>query len=238
MNFVGDVKKYLDYFKRKETMDLIQKLDAHALKVRDTVEELKKAIDAYRDGLLDESRSAIQRVKTFEEEADGIRRSIMLDIARSELKGEDAEMIAKISSSVDIVGDEAKNAALTLEIILEKEEILMEESMSIGYGMRKTLSLMADTLLKEVEALTKAIKWLFEDPDKCYDFILEVERLEHEIDLQYHQAKKDLPVEMGIKTLFLLNDILAEIESSSDLAEDASDILNMLRVRLSLPGRF
>ena len=237
MKFVGSVKKYLNYFKRKETADLIEKLKLHSLKIRDVVEELKRAIDAYRDGLLEESRSAIQRVKSLEDEADTIRRAIMLDIARSEIKAGDAEIIARLSTRVDFVGDEAKNAALTLEIILGEEQLLVEEGMSIGYKMRERLSCMVDTLVKEVRALTEAIKCLFEDLDKCYDLILEVGRLEHEIDLQYHEAKKELPVEMGIKTLFLLNDILTEIEDSSDLAEDASDVLNMLRVRFSLPGR-
>jgi len=234
---VGSVKKYLNYFKRKETADLIEKLKIHSLKIRDVVEELKRAIDAYRDGLLEESRHAVQRVKSLEEEADAIRRAIMLDVARSELKAGDAEIIARLSSSVDFVGDEAKNAALTLEIILGEEQLLMEEGMSIGHEMRERLSSMADTLVKEVGALAEAIKCLFEDLDKCYELILEVGRLEHEIDLQYHEAKKELPFEMGIKTLFLLNDILTEIEGSSDLAEDASDVLNMLRVRFSLPGR-
>jgi len=237
VKFVGSVKKYLNYFKRKETADLIEKLKLHSLKIRDVVEELKRAIDAYRDGLLEESRSAIQRVKSLEDEADTIRRAIMLDIARSEIKAGDAEIIARLSTRVDFVGDEAKNAALTLEIILGEEQLLVEEGMSIGYKMRERLSCMVDTLVKEVRALTEAIKCLFEDLDKCYDLILEVGRLEHEIDLQYHEAKKELPVEMGIKTLFLLNDILTEIEDSSDLAEDASDVLNMLRVRFSLPGR-
>ena len=234
---MGNVKKYLNYFKRKETADLIEKLKLHSLKIRDVVEELKRAIDAYRDGLLEESRSAIQRVKSLENEADTIRRAIMLDIARSEIKAGDAEIIARLSTRVDFVGDEAKNAALTLEIILGEEQLLVEEGMSIGHKMRERLSCMVDTLVKEVRALTEAIKCLFEDLDKCYDLILEVGRLEHEIDLQYHEAKKELPVEMGIKTLFLLNDILTEIEDSSDLAEDASDVLNMLRVRFSLPGR-
>jgi len=234
---VGNIKKYLNYFKRKETADLIEKLKLHSLKIRDVVEELKRAIDAYRDGLLEESRSAIQRVKSLENEADTIRRAIMLDIARSEIKAGDAEIIARLSTRVDFVGDEAKNAALTLEIILGQEQLLVEEGMSIGYKMRERLSCMVDTLVKEVRALTEAIKCLFEDLDKCYDLILEVGRLEHEIDLQYHEAKKELPVEMGIKTLFLLNDILTEIEDSSDLAEDASDVLNMLRVRFSMPGK-
>ena len=234
---MGNIKKYLNYFKRKETADLIEKLKLHSLKIRDVVEELKRAIDAYRDGLLEESRSAIQRVKSLENEADTIRRAIMLDIARSEIKAGDAEIIARLSTRVDFVGDEAKNAALTLEIILGQEQLLVEEGMSIGYKMRERLSCMVDTLVKEVRALTEAIKCLFEDLDKCYDLILEVGRLEHEIDLQYHEAKKELPVEMGIKTLFLLNDILTEIEDSSDLAEDASDVLNMLRVRFSMPGK-
>lgn len=234
---MGSVRKYLEYFKQKETRDLIQKLDRHALKIRDVIEELKRAIDAYKEGLLDDSRAAIQRVKLLEEEADSIRRSIMLDIARSEIAAGDAELIARLASSVDFVGDEAKNAALTLEIILEEEDLLMEEGMAIGYKMRERLSSMTDILVREVRTLTEAIRCLFEDLDRCYDLILEVERLEHEIDLQYHEAKKDLPVEMGIKTLFLLNDILTEIENSSDLAEDASDVLNRLRVRFSLPGR-
>ena len=234
---MGSVRKYLEYFKQRETRDLIQKLDRHVLKIRDVIEELKRAIDAYKEGLLDDSRAAIQRVKSLEEEADSIRRSIMLDIARSEIAAGDAELIARLASSVDFVGDEAKNAALTLEIILEEEDLLMEEGIAIGYKMRERLSSMTDILVREVRTLTEAIRCLFEDLDRCYDLILEVERLEHEIDLQYHEAKKDLPVEMGIKTLFLLNDILTEIENSSDLAEDASDVLNRLRVRFSLPGR-
>ena len=110
---MGNIKKYLNYFKRKETADLIEKLKLHSLKIRDVVEELKRAIDAYRDGLLEESRSAIQRVKSLENEADTIRRAIMLDIARSEIKAGDAEIIARLSTRVDFVGDEAKNAALT-----------------------------------------------------------------------------------------------------------------------------
>ncbi|HDI73899.1 MAG TPA: DUF47 family protein, partial [Candidatus Korarchaeota archaeon] len=168
---MGSVRKYLEYFKQKETRDLIQKLDRHALKIRDVIEELKRAIDAYKEGLLDDSRAAIQRVKLLEEEADSIRRSIMLDIARSEIAAGDAELIARLASSVDFVGDEAKNAALTLEIILEEEDLLMEEGMAIGYKMRERLSSMTDILVREVRTLTEAIRCLFEDLDRCYDLI-------------------------------------------------------------------
>ncbi len=222
-------EKYLDYFKKRETAGIIEKIHEHAVTICDAVNELKRALLSHRDGNMDDCRAAIERVKTLENEADSIRRMIGFEIARSGISSRDAEAFLTLSSRVDLVGDEAKNAALTLEIIVD---------LGIDIGkMKDKLCKMADTLSSEVDQLVKAVNCLFQDLDLCLERIEEVGRLEHEIDIQYHEAKKMLPENLGIKGILLLNDILAEIESSSDLAEDASDLIDMLRVRFSLPGR-
>ncbi|HDN01958.1 MAG TPA: DUF47 family protein [Candidatus Bathyarchaeota archaeon] len=221
-------EKYIDYFKRRETAGIIGKIREHAVTISDTIHELERALKSYDKGEMDECRTAIERVKTLENEADSIRRMIGVEIARSGINSRDAEAFLALSNRVDLVGDEAKNAALTLEIIVE---------LGIDIGqMKDKLCKMTHTLSLEVEQLVKAVNCLFEDLDFCLQRIEEVGRLEHEIDIQYHEAKKMLDENIGIKGILLLNDILTEIESSSDLAEDASDLIDMLRIRFSLPG--
>ena len=220
-------EKYLEYFRRRETSEIIERMRSHAITISDAVDELRKALKSYIEGRKEECMQAIERVKALEDEADTLRRKIGVEIARSGVSPRDAEAFLELSNRIDLVGDEAKNAAMTLEMMVD---------LGIQMGpIAPRIYRMAETLTEEVKQLVKAVECIFKDLEVCMERIEAVGRLEHEIDIQYHEAKKELDENLGIKAILLINDILTEIESSSDLAEDASDLIDILRVRFSLP---
>ncbi|RLG47005.1 MAG: hypothetical protein DRO06_03505, partial [Thermoproteota archaeon] len=149
--------------------------------------------------------------------------------SRAEVPARDAEKLARLARRIDFVTDQVKNTALSLELV-------MRVGGGLPPGFSDVLREMVSKLVEEVSAAVSAVRSALDSPERAAEFISEVERAEHEIDLLYHRAKGVLPADAPPRTVVLLSDLVDEVESAADLCEDATDVLTELLVRLSLPG--
>lgn len=223
-------ERLLDWFSKRRlfsvVLDLVQK---HLTKVEDAVAELDRALELSARGQKEEALHAIKRVYQNEEEADRIRRKIVEELAKGELKTKDREDLAHLVRRNDIVADWTKDAAWNLETLTTSEVKLPTE-------IREMLVRIGHSLIKEVRALRRSIAALGTDSDAALKAELEVENLEHIIDEDYHATKKlflGLAKDLDAPTFMVLRDLLKDLEQVSDFCEDAGDMVRSIVIRIS-----
>lgn len=224
-------EKLLDWFAGRRAsvvLDLIQK---HVGKVEDTVTELNRALGLAADGKKQEVSHAIKRLYEDEEETDRIRRRLVEELAKGELKAKDREDLAHLVRRADIIADWAKDAAWNLET-------LGAANVKIPSKIWVMLVKIGGNLVQEVQAFRKSIIRLETDADGALKEELKVEDIEHKIDEEYHATKKmflGLPKDFSAPAFMLLRDLLKDLEQVADFCEDAGDMVRSMAIRLKGP---
>jgi len=221
--------RYLEYFRRSASSSILESIADLALKARDAAMELSRVVE--RLGLSGSSavEGGISRIASIEEEGDSLRRQILARLSRSEVPARDAEMLARLARRTDLIIDQIKNTALAIRVAVEGGE-------EVPSGLEEVLREMTSRLARETEAVASAIRSATTSLEDAKSQIDRVESIEHEIDLLYYQAKARLPESGSVRSAILLNDVINEVEYAADLCEDATDVLSVLVVRLSLPA--
>jgi len=210
--------------KRRETK-VINLLGKHTSFVVDATNELFNALKNLKENKVNAAIESIERVIHYEKEADNLDRQISAELAKGELPPKDREDLFALVRRVDFVADWAKDAAVNLKILLERNFNIEEDVLKLALKM-------ADLNKKCALTLRKAIDYLLSDIEKSLELVAEVERMEHEIDLIYYDAKSLLTNHPGSPgAIIILRDMLNDIERSSDLAEDASDLIKVIAIR-------
>jgi len=208
--------------------DLIQE---HVGKVEDTVTELDRALGLATQGKKKDVSHAVKRLYEDEEEADRIRRRIVEELAKGELKAKEREDLAHLARRTDIIADWAKDAAWNLET-------LVTANVKVPSKIWTMLVKIGDTLVQEVRAFRKSIANLVMDVDAALESELRVEELEHKIDENYHATKKmflELAKDLDAPAFMLLRDLLKDLEQVADFCEDAGDMVRSIAIRLKSP---
>ncbi|MDK2464578.1 MAG: DUF47 family protein [Candidatus Korarchaeota archaeon] len=221
--------RYMDYFRRSASSSILESVADLALKGRDAARELARVVEALESAGSSAVESGVERISSIEEEGDFLRRQILARLSRSEVPARDAEMLARLARRTDLIIDQIKNTALAIRVALEAGGVVPED-------LRRTLADMVGRLAEETGAVAAAIRSVDSSLEDARAQIERVESIEHEIDLLYYQAKGRLPESGSVRFAILLNDVINEVEYAADLCEDATDVLSVLVVRLSLPG--
>lgn len=223
-------EKLLDWFSKRRLysvcLDLVQQ---HLIKVEDAIAELNRALRFSAKGEKEEASTAVKRVYQNEEEADRIRRKIVEELAKGELKAKDREDLAHLVRRTDIVADWAKDAAWNLETLTTSNVNLPPE-------IWKMLMKIGQNLVKEVKALRSSTSELGTDSDAVLKAELEVEYLEQQTDEDYHATKRlflGLAKDLDAPTFMVLRDLLKDLEQVADFCEDAGDMVRSIAIRIS-----
>ena len=188
------------------------------------VEGLMEAIKATAKGNLKNIPLIIERVERAEEEADGLRRRLMEELAREELSPVDREDLMHLVKRVDMVADWCRESARILRVIHKRE-------------LSKTIKNAILNMMKGVEetalALQKAINQMSESPEKTLEAADKVERLEEKVDELYEKARFALAecTEAKVGVMILIGNLLETIEGIADSCEDACDQIRVIIVR-------
>ncbi|MGQ4834124.1 MAG: DUF47 domain-containing protein [Candidatus Asgardarchaeia archaeon] len=210
--------------KRRESK-IIQLLDKHISFVMDTVFETYNSLNFLIKDNKTEALSSIERALKYEKEADNLDRQISIELAKGELPPKDREDLFALTRRIDFIADWSKDAALNLKMLIEHDISISDDILSLALKM-------VDKNKKSVVSLREAINSLGSDVQKAMEYISEVESLEHEVDLLYYEAKKHLIHHSGSPGVIVtIRDMLNDIERSSDLAEDAGDIIKVIAIR-------
>lgn len=222
-------EKLLDWFSNRRLCSIVLGLvQQHLMKVEDTVAELDCALDLSAKGEKEEALHAIKRLYQNEEEADRIRRKIVEELAKGELKTKDREDLVHLVRRTDIVADWAKDAAWNLETLTTSNVKLPTE-------IWEMLVKIGRTLVKEVQALRKSIIELGTNSDAALKAELEVEDLERKVDEEYHATKRlflGLAKDLDAPTFMVLRDLLKDLEQVADFCEDAGDMVRSMSIRI------
>ncbi len=221
-------ERYLEYFRRSAAASVLSSIADLALRARDAADALITVLEGLRRGDWDLLERALSSVDSIERDGDRLRREILSRLSRIEVSSRDAEKLARLARRIDLITDQVKNTALTAEVVARAGGHRCPE-------MCDKLVEMARRVRDASGELSSAVR-SFADSEAAERGILRVERLEHEVDVLYHEAKGLLPEGASPRFVVLLNDLVNELESAADLCEDAGDVLSELLVRLSLPG--
>jgi uncharacterized protein len=156
---------------------------------------------------------AVQKIKDIEHKGDDMTHAVVIKLNQTFITPFDREDIHQLASALDDVLDFINSAA---------DRLLMYK---IDYAPNAALKL-ADVILRQSDELSKAVNLLEKNQQKVLEHCVEVNRLENEADTitrdaigRLFQEEKD-PIQ-----LIKIKELLEVLETATDKAEDAANVL-------------
>nr|MDO8109295.1 DUF47 family protein [Candidatus Sigynarchaeota archaeon] len=218
------MSKLLSSLRKNATSKTIKAAKEHVLKASECVMTLRSAFEKIKDGPFEEGMKKLNIVSELEHQADQIRRSIILDIATSEIEENTKETLIHLIKNVDNIANTANAAGRIFAQVPQKYfDILVkkDDSDSIMKMLEKTVET-TKILIKMVDELLSGGKKI----DECNQ---NIQTMEHEVDIFISNVYKRLinlenpqvPAFVAIQISAGLN----FIEAISDSVEDTADYI-------------
>ncbi len=208
----------------KRENQVIENILQHFKLIIDGTKILKDFVESYflEDKI---SEELFSKIAGIEKKGDNIRRSVILDLYRGSFLPELREGFHSLVEKNDRTLNKIETVS---KIISFQKPVIIPE-------LKKDITNQLDCVVRSAEALNGAVEFLFEDMDRVNEFILLVERIEHEEDeLEAEMIKKlfstELPLERKIET----KEVIVNIGDITDIIEDTSDILEVILLKMSL----
>jgi hypothetical protein len=159
-------------------------------------------------------RAGAEAVKAIEHEGDGIVHGIFEQLNATFITPIDREDIAKLASTLDDVLDFTYSTA---------NRISLYEIQTIP----PSLVDLARTLREQVHHLDAALRELRHPSrrEEVYKHLIEIHRLENHADEVLHRSLHDFFLMEDVKQLLKLKEVHEFLETATDKAEDAADVL-------------
>ncbi len=222
-------EKLLVWLTKKGGFDALGILSDHLGKVVETVAELNMALLAMDQKRLEDAQTTIQHLKSLEEEADRLRKKVGSELQKGKLPPLDREDVLHVLRLHDRIADWAKEAAVNLGLLLEAKKRIPDQ-------LLKTYQGIAARVLDELKAHQTGVGKIATNFRQAWAMKDEVELIEHDVDVKYIEAKRMLlfayGTEIDLPTTFVLRDVLNNIEYIADLTEDASDLVQLICIRV------
>ena len=111
------MSKLIDFFATRKEEEILKLTRENSMKVYDTVVELENSLKQFCVGEIDEAKKTIKKVNEVENEADSLRRQIMMKLFKSLLPSNIRENLAHLVKSLDGVANCANGAARRLSLL-------------------------------------------------------------------------------------------------------------------------
>jgi predicted phosphate transport protein (TIGR00153 family) len=217
-------KKYSMWFAKRRESTVMDGVKEHILKVLDTCEEMENAIAAILRKDEAGARQAIERLYKDEKAADNIEIILNKNLAIGDLDPKEREDLMHMVNRIDHIADWAKSAARNIEI-------LMDAKIDVPEKIWRNIQNLGHRVVEGAREVKLAIDYLGEDPDKFLVHHANVDRIEHEIDDLYFEAKKDLMMSMTLdpRVMFVMRDIIHGLENAADNCKEAVDHMHIIQ---------
>jgi predicted phosphate transport protein (TIGR00153 family) len=210
------------WFVRRRESIAARHIREHVTKVIDTAVDLDNALAAALDNHRVAVLDALKTVYMDEKAADNMEVTLFEDLSKGELDAKQREGLMRLVRRIDDVSDYVKQAALNLEILLEWKRTVPREFWYLYKEMSKSL-------VDQTRALRAAVEAFGRDDEEVLRHGEEVRRLENVIDSTYFELlKKLIRSAPDPRAMVVLSDLLGAIETASDRAKDAADMLFIL----------
>ena len=194
----------------------------HATKVLDTAIDLDKAISWLQESRNENALASIKALYLDEKAASSIEVTLFEDLSKGELEPKQREALMRLVLRMDDISQNTKQAGLNLELIAQSKKQVPKEF----WNMYKDLS---KRFVAQTGALRSAIEAFGQSDDDVLKRREEVKNIEQQIDDAYFYLRKKLILSSsGPLALLVLMDVLTWVESASDRAKDAADMLYIL----------
>ncbi|MFW5998796.1 MAG: DUF47 domain-containing protein [Halanaerobiaceae bacterium] len=195
----------------------------HLEKVDECLAVFTETIKLYiNNGETEEVNSMAIKVHKLETEADTTRREIIhLLIEKSYLLPNTRKDFLSLLEDIDKVADFS-------EAVLDY--ILLQDMDITNIGKQKIEELLELTK-KQFDLLKKAVKYLFEDIEKAFSLVIEIDKLESDVDniernLISRLSKQRDDLDLSLKILY--RDFITMVANISDMIEDAGDEIEII----------
>lgn len=164
-------------------------------------------------------QGGVQRIKELEHRGDDMTHSIITRLNQTFITPFDREDIHKLASSIDDVLDYI-NAAC--------DRLLMYRIMQVD----RAAADLAGIIVRQSEALNKAVSQLGQHKSDVIDYCVEINRLENEADVVARKAIGELfDRERDPITLIKHKELYEVLETATDKAEDAANVVESVVVK-------
>jgi len=216
-------RSLLSWFEKRRQSRTLTLAQSQIIKVFDTVTELDKATHLFQE---DKSgaRKCIERLFVYEAEIDQLRRAIFLELTKGTLPSKYREDLKALVSRLDRLADFVKDAARSINILIQAASIVPQAFVDIFSGMTTNLVECTAFLRTSIEALG-------DDPSKAVEYARKVDEVEDRIDEGHLQAKIAFitnPDKVNAPTFMVLKDLADSIEQAADMCADTADFLLIL----------
>jgi len=189
------------------------------------VEALAKATEEVCKIDKEQLEQCLQKVHSYEEEADRIRREIVKELAKGALPPLSREDFIRLAERMDLVADWAKEAARLISVITceNLRKALKDECFQL-------VALMKECSWK----LYNAVLIMMNDFDKSLELVHEVEVIEEKGDDFYikclSKMEKNEESCIGVSGM-LIEKLMETFENTLDACEEVGDIVKIIIVR-------
>lgn len=220
------MNRLMEFFGSRKEDQILKLTREHAMKVYDTVLELENALKQFCDDNLGEANKTINKINQIENEADKIRRDLMLKLSKSLLPSNIRENLAHLVKNLDRLANCANGAARRLSII-EPEVI-------------KPICMDLTAMLSDARDCALILKNMLLNPvsvkkEKLIKEIQRINKREHEVDMDHLALRKKLhSIDIPNINPFIaitVHTLIEFIESIADSAEDTADFLKIVYLR-------
>ncbi len=221
-------RKLLLWFEKGCSTKMLNLAQREVVEAIDTVAELENALTRFYNGEAEETKTAIDKIFSLEEEIDGLRRRVSEEPDAETTVGCREELV-KLVEHMDRAGDHVKDSARSVRVLMETtvpREILNEY-------LRLAKSLKGCAV-----ALGECIEMLGVDSRKATEAVQRVEAFEEEADEQYVAVRTMLiRSELDAAVISELMDLLDHIERAADTCTDTAESMRTLAAR-GIRGRW
>lgn len=212
-------------FARKER-EVIDQLIKLASKTVEATKSLGGFINCYlKFGKNCENEdSMFKDIKRIEHDADEIRRYIISEIHKGLFLPDMREVIHSLSESIDKIVNKCESVS----------KIIDYQKPNIPGKIKEKIILQLDAVQKAAEVFSNSVRELFENLDNVQSLILEVEKFEHEEDMIEEELLKEIfSLDIHLSEKIQLKELVINIGDIVDRTEDASDVLEVLLLKLA-----
>lgn len=217
-------RHFLSWFEKRRKTRTLELAKDQILKSINTVSELEKALTHFSNNERLETEEAIERLFIEEIEIDELRRAIFSELTTGTLPVKYREDLKALVGRLDRFADHIKDAARSIQILLESRS-------SIPKGIMDVNVIMTKILVKCTKYLSTSIEMLGVNVAQANEFAKKVDEVEGRID-DYHLRSKilffDYIDEVPTPAFLILKDLIESIESAADMCADTADLIRVL----------
>ncbi|HDZ18331.1 hypothetical protein LCGC14_1061750 [marine sediment metagenome] len=222
----------IEYFKKKTAVNVLEKSVKHAQKVKESVIELEHGLEILlKEKNLEKAHDHFHKVDLLEDDADTLRREILIDISKGELNPSVRMDLSHLIKRMDDVANCATGVARRINTIPIK---FWDQS------SEKTINLvlqMMETTVECVNYLDKIVIDMLEERKNVKEYSDKINQLEHKVDLLNIKLRKSLQeteYDISYFTVFTVGNVFDILEAISDSIELVADYITHLLIGTKL----